>query len=431
MVASAFRRIVTELPVPESIPILDVINRFEPRLRAQMPTVWDRAEGAQVHDGYGNVWLDWTSGILTANAGHSAPQVVDAVVEQAKHGVLHSYRFPSRIKAEYLSALSRLTNFESPVLASTGSEAVEIAMKIALEKGRKNDRDSFISFDGAFHGSTMATTALSGIPDAASSFPIDHGRFNHLPYPGAESSPPPTMKSFEDQLHARFVDVNRIAAVFFEPYLSISLEIADRSFMQQLAIWCSDHDILLVADEVQSGFGRTGTFFAHEQLGIVPDLVCVSKALSGSLPLAAVLCRSADLLRYSSGSLYTTHSGNPLALAAGLATAELYADGSLVEHARQVSLVFQGGLSALAANHPRHISRARGWGMVGGLFVANEDASKAHMLVEQAWRRGLLLLAPITVASVMIKAAPPLVTTEDQLLDGIGVLEEVLAELAS
>ena len=94
MVASPFRRIVTELPVPESIAILDEINRLEPRLRAQMPTVWDRAEGAQVYDGYGNVWLDWTSGILTANAGHSAPQVVAAVVEQAKHGVLHSYRFP-------------------------------------------------------------------------------------------------------------------------------------------------------------------------------------------------------------------------------------------------------------------------------------------------------------------------------------------------
>lgn len=430
MVASPFRRIITELPVPESIVILDEINRLEPRLRAQMPTVWDRAEGAQVHDGYGNVWLDWTSGILTANAGHSAPQVVDAVIEQAKRGVLHSYRFPSRIKAEYLGALSRLTNFESPVLASTGSEAVEIAMKIALEKGRKNDRDSFISFDGAFHGSTMATTALSGIANAVS-FPIDYGRFNHLPYPGTESDPPPTIKVFEEQLYTRFVDVNRIAAVFFEPYLSVSLEIADGSFMRQLARWCSDHDILLIADEVQSGFGRTGTFFAHEQLGIVPDLVCVSKAISGSLPLAAVLCRSADLLRYSSSSLYTTHSGNPLALAAGLATAELYADGSLIEHARQMGFVLQRGLLTLAANHPQHISRARGWGMVGGLFVANEDASKAHVLVEQAWRRGLLLLAPITVASVMIKAAPPLVTTEDQLLDGIGVLEEVLAELGS
>ena len=304
-------------------------------------------------------------------------------------------------------------------------------MKIALEKGRKNDRDSFISFDGAFHGSTMATTALSGIANAAAVFPINHRRFNHLPYPGTENDPPPTIELFEEQLHMRSVDMSSIAAVFFEPYLSISLEIADASFMRQLARWCSDHDILLIADEVQSGFGRTGTFFAHDQFGIVPDLVCVSKAISGSLPLSAVLCRSADLLRYSSGSLYTTHSGNPLALAAGLATAELYADGSLVEHSRQMSFVLQRGLSALAANHPQHISRARGWGMVGGLFITNEDASKAHMLVEQAWRRGLLLLAPITMAGVMIKAAPPLVTTEDQLLDGIGVLEEVLTELAS
>lgn len=411
---------------PESW-VVDTLDECEPRaVRNQPPVVWHRASGARVWDEHGRCWLDWTSGILTANAGHAPAEVVDAICAVARRGLLHAYAFPTAERARVVRALTELTGFPQVVVLTTGSEAVEAAIKIARTRARSAGRRRavVVSFDGAFHGRTMGAQLAGGFAEQRHWTVSGDGDFVHVPFPAAGVSWRSDV--LEETLRATDASPSDVACVVVEPYQGSTLTVLDGGAARALADWCRTHDVLLVFDEIQSGFGRTGRLFGYEWFGVRPDLVVCGKGLSGSLPASAVLVgdrRLTDALR--PGELSTTHGANPVALATVEANLRLFADGALVAQARDNGRRLAAGLAAWAGGRPG--ARVVGaFGMVAGITLVGRDgrpdAAACRRLVDECCGRGLLVCAPVGRAGALVKVMPPLVTTAAELDEALAIL---------
>jgi 4-aminobutyrate aminotransferase / (S)-3-amino-2-methylpropionate transaminase / 5-aminovalerate transaminase len=420
------KQIVTELPAPESVQLLDALHAYEPAAtNTQLPTVWDRAEGVHIFDPYGNVWLDWTSGVLTANAGHAPASVVAAVCDWAKRPLLHAYSWPSQLRAEFVTELCSLTGFEHVIPMTSGAETVEAAVKLA----RCRRRGAIVSFDGAFHGRTMATQVAGGIAQPKRWTAEEQGVFVRVPFPSDDSAL--DISEFEALLEQHDVHPADTAAVLLEPYQGSTLRCAVPSFVHALRTWCDDAEALLIFDEIQSGFGRTGTLFAYERFDIRPDILCCGKGISSGLPLSTLLF-DGDL-GVGIGDLSTTHGGNPLSLAAGLATLRLFRDGTIVAYASAVGEELQRAVRQLVRQASNVVASPQGAGHVTGFTVicnGEPSATRARFIVEECWRHGLLMFTPIGPTNAIIKIAPPLITTRDELQDGLQILTTVIKTLS-
>ena len=439
-VDTAFRKITTKFPVPESVPVLEELHRHEPRaMSGQPPIIWDRAEGCQVYDAYGNMWLDWSSGVLVTNIGHGHPKIVDAVVRQAQSHLLHNYCFPSELRARLAGKLVALAppGLDKVFLLTTGSETTECAVKLARTYGRKIGGDKkigIVSYEGAFHGRTLGAQLIGGIPALKEWIGNLDPDFHQVPFPGDFRNP---HRKFEDSLALlkdNRVGPERIAAVITETYQGGNAAFAPVEYMKELARWCSENKILLIFDEVQAGFGRTGKMFAFEHYGVTPDLICIGKGISSSLPLSAVLGRSEIMDHYGPGEMTSTHTGNPICVAAALANLDVLAEENLVENARVVGEVLQDGLERLRVKYSDFIAAAPCRGLVAGLHIVQPGGSEpfddlAFDIVGRAAEKGLLLFAP--VGRAMVKIAPPLCISEEALRDGITALDEAIGEAVS
>jgi 4-aminobutyrate aminotransferase/(S)-3-amino-2-methylpropionate transaminase len=404
------------------------LHRHEPAaLHAQAPVVWARATGTRVTDDAGRTYLDWTSGVLTANAGHAPPTVVAAIIEQAQAGLLHAYAFPTRVRAQVLARLAELTGFPHAVLLTTGTEAVEVAIKLTRSRRRDTDAYTVISFDGAFHGRTMGAQLAGGLAYQRHWVGEGGSGFVRCAYPSEDW----TTRDLDAALDAHGLTPDRVACVLIEPYQGSTLRVLHRDAAKDLREWCTRHGVALILDEIQSGFGRTGTLFAHEQLGVRPDLLLCGKGISGSLPVSAVLYTDPGLAAgLRPGELTSTHAANPVALAAVRATLDLYADGTLVAAGARAATRLTGGLATLAARHPVTVGDPMTWGMVAGFTVTDStgtaDPAAARELVARCVDGGLLLFAPIGPTGALMKIAPPLVITGTEIDDGFTVLDRAL-----
>lgn len=420
---------VSDLTAPGDAWVIDTLRTYEPAaLHSQLPVVWHHATGARVHDSSGRSWLDWTSGILTANAGHAPQPIIDAIRGQAEQRLLHAYMFPTAVRARVVRSLCELTGFPQTVLLTTGAEAVEVALKIsrryAMSRGRT--RALIVSFDGAFHGRTMGAQLAGGL----SAYPGWTGRgegiFHKVPYPAEGTRWSPAV--IEQALAEVGAHPGDVACVVGEVYQGSTMRTMSRQAAQALREWCTRHQVLLVIDEIQSGFGRTGTLFGYEQLGVRPDILLCGKGLSGSLPVSAVLIADPRYTEdLSPGELSTTHGANPLCLAAAEANLRLFRDDLVLGKVDELSRLLAEGLDAWARAKPstRHVIAS--WGMVAGLTVSRQDGAPnpaaARRLVEECARRGLLLCAPLRqYGGALIKIMPPLVTTPDELSEGLAIL---------
>ncbi len=293
-VDTPFRKIVTDLPVPESLPILERLHALEPiAMRGQPPIVWHRAEGFQVFDAWGNQWVDWSSGVLITNAGHGRQEIVDAITAQAAGHLLTNYCFPSEIRARLVEKLAAILPepLKKVFLLTTGSEAVECAIKLCRTHGVRSggrSKNVIVSFDKAFHGRTMGAQQAGGIPALKEWIVnLDHG-FIQAPFPDGFRTPDSSFDLFERSLRENSIEPQNVAGVILETYQGGSAAFAPAAYMRDLRSWCNGHKALLVCDEVQAGFGRTGKLWGFEHYGIVPDLALFGKGISSSLPLAAV-----------------------------------------------------------------------------------------------------------------------------------------------
>jgi 4-aminobutyrate aminotransferase len=395
---------------------------MSPSFTRAYPFVMDRGEGCWVTDVDGNRFLDFTAGIAVVSTGHSHPKVVAAVEEQARR-FLHmsgtDFYYSSEIElAERLEAKILPGTPAKVFFTNSGAEAIEGAMKLARFT---TGRPSYIAFIGGFHGRTFGALSLtaSKASQRRGFAPLLSSVF-HAPFPAASRnvSTDDSLKRIEE-LFATVAPPESVAAVFVEPiqgeggYL-----VPPDDFLPRLRELTKKHGILLVADEVQSGMGRTGKFLAIEHTGVEPDIVCLAKGIASGLPLGAFIAR-AEQMSWPPGSHGSTFGGNPVACAAGLATLDLIEDG-LMDNAARVGTLLQEGLREIATGH-QDVTDVRGRGLMVALELKTPEL--ANRLVQSAFERGLLLL---TAGSRAVRISPPLVLTEDEAATGMEIIASAL-----
>jgi 4-aminobutyrate aminotransferase/diaminobutyrate-pyruvate transaminase/4-aminobutyrate aminotransferase/(S)-3-amino-2-methylpropionate transaminase len=431
---------VTEIPVPQTLPILESLRQNEPiAMQGQPPIVWDRAENFQVFDAYGNCWIDWSSGVLITNAGHGRQEIVDAIVRQAQSKLLTNYCFPSEIRARLVARLVELLPepLKKVFLLTTGSETVECAIKLSRAHARKHHgkhKNIIVSFEKAFHGRTLGSQMAGGIPALKEWIGDLDPSFVQVPFPDGFRTPDTSFDYFLDCLKERGVEPSQIAGVILETYQGGSASFAPVEYMQKMYSWTREHDILLTCDEVQAGFGRTGSLWGFTHYGIVPDLTTWGKGVSSSLPLAFVAGRPDVMDLFPPGSMTSTHTGNPVCCAAALASIDLVVKEDLAGNAARMGKLLFERLESLREQHPDVIGCIDGKGLVAGVAcvkpgTVEPDGDLAFEIVNRMMEKGVLLFSPVGFGGATIKICPPLTITREAIEESTAVLAECFAEV--
>ncbi len=442
-VHTKYRTIRTHIPVPETLGIFEKLERFESRsMHGALPVVWDRAEDFQVFDTAGNCWIDFTSTIFVANGGHSNAAVIRALKKQIDGRLLHTYTFASDIRARFIERLIELTPpyLEKAFLLSAGTEATECALKLMRMYGRSIDEKKLgvLSFRGCMHGRTLGAEMLKGDPVGSAWIGCRDPNIHHLPFPVPWDVPDPDSfdwgKRFRediDTLIAEGLDPDTLCGCMIESYQGWSALFLPNGYVRALSDFARKHDVLMTFDDIQGGFGRTGTLFAYEQYGVEPDMVCLGKALSGGLPLSAVLGRKEIMDIPDVGSMSSTHSANPLCCAAALANLEDMTARGLVSEAERKGNIMKSRLDDMKKRYPACISHIVARGMIAALvFVDPRTGGPASELAtrvcERAMEKGVLV---VHTGRESIKLGPPLTIPDDALLEGLDAIEESLVEI--
>jgi 4-aminobutyrate aminotransferase / (S)-3-amino-2-methylpropionate transaminase / 5-aminovalerate transaminase len=435
-VKTKYRTIQTEIPVPESIPVLEKLRRYEPLSMSGQPlVVWDRAEGINVYDKYGNRWLDFSAGVLVVGAGHSAPAVLAGIREQIEKPLLHNYCFPSAIRAQLAEKIASISPepLKKVFLLTTGAEAVECAMKLARTYGKEKGKNVLISFEGAFHGRTLGAQMLGGLPGLKKWIVHPDPDIYQVPFPGEPRCKDRSFAAFERKLKELGVNPNDVCGVISETYQGVNAALMPVDYAQALRRWCDRYDAALIFDEVQAAFGRTGKMFGFLHYGILPDIYCLGKGISSSLPLSAVVGRKEYMDLYEPGAMTSTHTGNPLSCAAALGSIATIEKNNLVENAARMEKVFEEELTEMEKRFDC-IRFLRGKGMVWGVQFGKKgteepDPDTAHKIVGRCLEKGLLLFAPVGLGGGTIKLNPPLIINEEAVREGCSVLAEAIEEV--
>jgi 4-aminobutyrate aminotransferase/(S)-3-amino-2-methylpropionate transaminase len=413
------------------------------------PVFVKSARGALIEDVDGNRLIDFASGIGVTNVGHCDEAVVAAVREQA--GAFMHVAFnvtPYEGYVELCRRLNEMTPGDFPkktFLANSGAEAVENAVKLARAYTKKQ---AVVCFDHAFHGRTyMAMTLTSKAKPYRAGFGPMNPEVYRAPFPYPYRWPGHGLSDDPDLVNERcfaeFEDlvVNRItpgdcAAVIVEPVLGEGGFIPlTRGYAKRLRDFCTAHNIVLIADEIQSGFGRTGALWACDQLGLVPDVFTTAKCLGGGMPVSAVTGRAEIMDATGVGGIGGTFGGNPLSCAAAIAVCDLFEKGAILERARHLAAQIQATLATWPAKYAA-VGNVRGLGTMMGFELVKDRATKepwpegAKQLTKFCYERGLIIMTAGTYGNV-VRLLMPLVITDEELAEGVGVLERGLAELCS
>ncbi|NOX67494.1 MAG: aspartate aminotransferase family protein [Chlorobi bacterium] len=435
-----FRKIKTALPVPESMEIIERLEKYEPTsMSGQPPIIWDRAEGFQVYDKWGNMWLDWSSGVLITNAGHSHPRVIKALREEVDSKLLTSYVFYHEKRAELVDLLQQDApeGLDKVFLLSTGSEATENAIKLARTYGVKKggrDKHVIVSFNNAFHGRTLGAQLAGGIPTLKEwIINLDPG-FVNVPFPDGFFQEDVSFDVFLDSLKAQGIEPKNVAGVITESYQGAGPFFMPKEYAQKLEAFCRENDALLIMDEVQAGFGRSGKWFTFEHYDVKPDLIACGKGISSSLPISAVIGRNDVMNMYPPGSMTSTHSASPLPVVAAIANIKALKDERMTENAAALGEILEEGLMNIQKKHSDKIGFVTSKGLVAGLQIVKPntkegDKETAYKINEGCFRKGLLMFSPVGIGGMCVKVAPPLMITKEALEDGLKVLDEVCDEV--
>lgn len=404
---------------------------------ATFPVYVDRAHNAELWDVEGRRYVDFVGGIAVLNTGHLHPRVQEAVADQLRrfsHACFMVTPYePAVALAERLNRIAPGPTPKKTAFFNSGAEAVENAVKISRAH---TGRPGVIAFSGAFHGRTFMALALTGkvVPYKAGFGPFP-GEVYHapFPYPYRGISTADAFAGIE-RIFKEDIEPGRVAAIVVEPVLGEGGYIpAPFEFMQELRRLCDRHGIVLIADEIQTGFGRTGRWFAVEHAGVEPDLVTMAKSLAGGLPLSAV-CGKAEIMDAPGpGGLGGTYGGSPLACAAALAVIDVIEEEGLVERAQSIGSHVVKTVEGWAETDPR-IGEVRGLGaMIGIEMVADPemrapDPDRTRALINAALEEGLLLLSCGTLGNVL-RVMVPLTASDDLVDEGLRALERAMARV--
>jgi 4-aminobutyrate aminotransferase/(S)-3-amino-2-methylpropionate transaminase len=428
----------TELPGPKSRALMARRQKAVARGPFHATPIFAASgEGAVVMDVDGNRLLDLSAGIGVNNAGHAPASVVKAIQAQAPRGLHFSFNtLPYEPYVALCEALNRLAPVNGPAksfLANSGAEAVENAVKIARAF---THRQAVVCFDHAFHGRTYMAMTLTA---KAKPYKYGFAPFNAevyrapFPYPYRGISPDDAFAQFE-QLVQTQIGPSHLAAVILEPVLGEGGFLpAAPAFLKKLRAFCDAHGVVLIADEIQSGFGRTGTLFACEQLGVKPDLLTTAKGLGSGMPISAVVGRADVMDAPIEGGIGGTFGGNPLSCAAALATLELFESGAILPRAKTLGDTLLRALLSWKERFPR-VGDVRGLGPMLAIELVKDakskapDADAAKALTRHCYERGVITLSAGTFGNCL-RFLPPLVITDEQLAEALAVVEDGLAKL--
>ncbi|KPK27850.1 MAG: acetylornithine aminotransferase [Desulfobacterales bacterium SG8_35_2] len=379
----------------------------------RFPTVLVKGQGCVLEDADGNKYLDFLAGIAVCSLGHCHPEVTKAICEQASKLLHVSNLFHTQPQTELAELLVAHSFAERVFFGNSGAEANEAAIKLA-RKYSGTERFEIVSLAGSFHGRTLATVAATGQPKF-------HQGFEPLP---------------AGFLHAEFGDITaleklispRTCAILCEPLQGESgVRPLAREYLEKIRRLCDSKGLLLIFDEVQTGIGRTGTLFAYEQLGVVPDILTSAKALANGLPIGAMLTTDKIAESFTVGSHASTFGGNPVAAAAAVATMKvMLADGFFAE-VRSKGEYLAEKLSGLAAKYPKYASGQRGLGLIQGLVLTQAGIEQGQAIVQKLFERGILINF---AGNAVLRFIPPLVVSRDEIDILIAAVDQVLCELA-
>jgi 4-aminobutyrate aminotransferase len=436
-------KLVTPLPGPKSLAIVEADDRLiSPSYTRSYPMVAKRGRGLRVEDADGNEFLDFAAGIAVVSTGHCHPEVVSAIQNQAAELIHMSgtdFYYESLVTlSERLSSIAPMPGPHRFYYGNSGAEAVECALKVARYH---TQRQNIIAFFGAFHGRTMGALSLTA------SKPQQRRRFaplvpgvTHVRYPNTYrgcSGGPQAEEEFalgcaryiEEKLFHTTLAPEEVAAIFVEPIQGEGgYVVAPTIFMQELRRICDKYGILLVADEVQSGAGRTGKWWAIEHTGVQPDIVCMAKGIASGMPLGVCMTR-ADIMDWKPGSHASTFGGNPVCIAAALATLDILEREGMANAAHQGEAILEK-LRGWPRNHPA-IGDVRGRGLMIGIeIVKNQDTRESapavrDHIVDLAFERGLLILG---CGENSIRLAPPLIVNEHEAAVALEILEDCVTQ---
>lgn len=430
---------IMNLPGPKAKALIDrdsaVISPSYPR---GYPFVMEHGKGTEVWDVDGNRFLDFASGIAVVSTGHSHPKVVKAIKEQADKFIHISSDFYHEKWIELGEKLNDIAPFSEKAVSfmtNSGTESVEAAIKLARYHTKRTE---FIGFLGAFHGRTMgAVTLTASKPNYHRGFyPLMNGVY-HVPYPDpyrpilnslpGEDYGETVVRYIEEQILSHIVPADNVAGIIIEPIQGEGgYVVPSEGFFPALRKLCDKYGILLIADEVQSGMGRSGKWWAIEHFGVEPDIICAAKGIASGMPLGAMIARE-HIMSWQKGAHGNTYGGNPLSCAAALATIELIRD----EYLKNAEEVGEYTLDALQEIMVRHssIGEVRGKGLMIGVEFVKDKSTKEpgekirDQVVDHAFQTGLLLLG---CGKSTIRIAPPLSVSRSEVDEALSIFEEAV-----
>jgi 4-aminobutyrate aminotransferase len=434
-------KLVTPLPGPRARAAVEADRRLiSPSYTRSYPLVARRGRGVRVEDVDGNEFLDFAAGIAVVSTGHCHPKVVEAIQKQAAELIHISgtdfYTETLTDLAERLSGIAPMPGPHKFFYGNSGAEAIECAFKLArYHTGRQN----VISFLGAFHGRTMGALSLTGSkPQQKRRFAPMVPGVTHVRYPYAYrgcTGGPQEEEAFslgcaryiEEKLFKTILPPEEVAAIFVEPIQGEGgYVVAPDNFLHELRSICDRHGILLVVDEVQSGAGRTGKWWAIEHSGVEPDMVCMAKGIASGMPLGVCMTK-AEIMDWVPGSHASTFGGNPVSIAAALATLDIIEREGMANAARVGGMMLDR-LSTWKSTHPL-VGDVRGRGLMIGIEIVRDKATRQpatdlrNRIETLAFERGLMILG---CGETSLRLCPPLIVSEQEATVALDILEEAL-----
>jgi 4-aminobutyrate aminotransferase len=434
-------KLLTQLPGPKAKSIIDQDAKFvSPSYTRDYPLVAKRGHGALVEDVDGNTFLDFAAGIAVVATGHCHPEVVAAIQKQASELIHMSgtdFYYPNLVElAEKLGSIAPGSEPKRVYFGNSGAEAVEAAIKLAKYHTK---RDKLVAFNGAFHGRTMGALSLTASRSVQrKGFGTLLSGVFHMPYPDTyrgtygirpEHASADCLSYLENELFRRRVDPEEVAGIFIEPIQGEGgYIVAPADFLQGLQRICRKYGILLIADEVQSGMGRTGKWWAADHTGVEPDIITSAKGIASGMPLGAVIAR-ASVMDWKPGAHASTFGGNPVCIASSLATIRLLEEKYIANAARMGDFIMRR--AADWTSRFKVVGDVRGRGLMIGIEIVRDQATKEkapdlrNQIVHSAFEKGLLILGS---GDTTLRFCPPLLIDEEQADFAIRTLEDCFRE---
>ncbi len=378
---------------------------------ARYSIVLSHGEGPYVYDNDGKKYLDFLAGIAVNVLGHGHPALVAAISQQAGKLIHCSNLYYTEVQAKLVKSLAKVSGLGKVFMANSGAEANEGAIKLARKYAKKinPDKIEIISAQHCFHGRTLATLTATAQPKYQKGYEPLPGGFSYVPFNDIEA------------LKAAVTE--KTCAILLEPIQGEGgINMPDETYLQQVRQLCDEKEVLLILDEIQTGVGRTGTMFAYEQYGIVPDIVTLAKGLGGGVPIGAFIASDKVASAFSSGDHGSTFGGNPLACAAANAVLLAIEEEGLLESAKELGNYFEKGLLVLQAKYPKLITQVRGKGLMLGaqLTLPGRD------IVNACLAKGVIINC---TAGDVLRFVPPLTIERAHVDEVLAVLDAVLGQL--